>query len=62
MRLEGVKNRWVMLIKWFVVPKVELQKDEEFQVVLKQLTHHEEQPDMLYGVFILFYCSPLLDM
>lgn len=49
-----------MLIKWLIVHKVELQKDEEFQVVLKQLTHHEEQPDILY--FLILFCFPLLHM
>lgn len=46
-----------MLIKWLIVHKVVLQKDEEFQVVLKQLTHHEEQPDILYFFTIILFSS-----
>lgn len=34
-RLEGVRSRWVMLMKWLTVHKVELKKDEEFQIVVK---------------------------
>lgn len=50
-----------MLIKWLMVHKAELQKDEVLQAVLKQLTHYEEQPDTLYVNGFIQYCFPLLD-
>lgn len=40
--------------------KIELQKDE-FQVVLKQLSLYEEQPDTLYANVFMQYCFLFLD-